>query len=117
MIAINADGSITLKPGCVGQLCVSAGSTDHAAYYIANKRPDGTVVVFEVDRATHNRIVADAVPQLNAPRGVPQIVDQTKSGTSISLQLPDFYAKLMVQNASKGRVLSQEDFLREFGTQ
>lgn len=109
-LTVNADGSVTITPGCSGAICVSTGSADHAVYYISQRRPDGDVVVFEVDRATHNEIMQVAVPQAGN-RGAPvQIVDPTTSGGAISLQLDQFYSDLMAKASSKGRVLTQQEF-------
>ncbi|ENN88485.1 filamentous hemagglutinin family outer membrane protein [Rhizobium freirei PRF 81] len=115
-LTVNADGSVTISPGCTGSICVSTGSADHAAYYLSQKRQDGNVVVFEVDRTTHNEIMKMAVPQAGN-RGAPvQIVDPTTSGSAISLQLDQFYSDLMAKASSKGRVLTQQEFSNEFGS-
>ena len=115
-LTVNTDGSVTISPGCTGSICVSTGSADHAAYYISQRRQDGNVVVFEVDRTTHNEIMKMAVPQ-SGNRGAPvQIVDPTTSGNAISLQLDQFYSDLMTKASSKGRVLTQQEFSNEFGS-
>lgn len=54
-INVNSDGSVTINSGCSGQLCVSANGPNHAAYYLTNRRQDGSVVVFEVDAKLHKR--------------------------------------------------------------
>lgn len=46
------------------------GSADHASYFLTNKRPDGSVVVFEVDAGLHKQIMDSAIPQRPVP-GVP----------------------------------------------
>lgn len=112
-LSVNADGTVSINPECSGQLCVSVEGPDHAAYYLSNNRPDGTVVVFEVDRATHNRIMEAAVDQNRARSAPVQITDRNTPGTSI--QLNDVFAELMASGSSKGRVLSQQEFLNEFG--
>ncbi|ODS22572.1 hypothetical protein AB835_13445 [Candidatus Endobugula sertula] len=116
-ITANTDGSISINPGCSGQLCVSVGNSDHATYFLTNKRADGSVVVFEVDAKLHKEIMDSAVPQRPIP-GVPrnpdapQIVDPNQPGTAI--QLPKVWESLLENNSSNARVLTQDEFLKEF---
>lgn len=111
-LIVNADGTVSIAPGCTGSICVSVGDADHAAYYLSNKRPDGTVVVFEVDRTMHNQIMESAVDQFgNSGAGV-KITDKTTPGTSI--ELDQVYSELMTSGSSNGRVLTQQEFLDEF---
>ncbi|VXC48117.1 conserved hypothetical protein [Enterobacterales bacterium 8AC] len=118
-INVNSDGSVTINSGCSGQLCVSTNGPNHAAYYLTNRRQDGSVVVFEVDAALHKQIMDAAVPQRPIP-GVPKdpdapkIVDPTKGQPSVSLELPKVWDRLIEQNSSKARVLTKEEFLNEF---
>ncbi|WP_158114437.1 hemagglutinin repeat-containing protein [Aeromonas veronii] len=118
-INVNSDGSVTINSGCSGQLCVSTNGPSHAAYYLTNRRQDGSVVVFEVDAALHKKIMDAAVPQRPIP-GVPKdpdapkIVDPTKGQPSVSLELPKVWDRLIEQNSSKARVLTKEEFLNEF---
>ncbi|MFP1749388.1 VENN motif pre-toxin domain-containing protein [Lonsdalea quercina] len=119
-INVNADGSVSINSGCSGQLCVSTNGSNHAAYYLTNKRQDGSVVVFEVDVALHKQIMEAAVPQRPIPGvpkdpNAPKIVDPTKGQPSISLELPKVWDRLIEQNSSKARVLTKEEFLNEFG--
>jgi hypothetical protein len=114
-LTVNADGTVSITPGCTGTICVSAGSPDHAGYYISERRPDGNVVVFEVDRATHNQIMEVAVPQRNSAGAPVQIVDETTSGNATSLQLDQVHSQLVTNGSSNGRVLTQQEFLDEFG--
>jgi hypothetical protein len=117
-IAVNVDGSISINPGCSGQLCVSVGNADHANYYLTNNRPDGSVVVFEVDAALHQKIMDSAIPQRPIP-GVPKdplapkIVDPNQPGTA--LELPKIWESLLENNSSNARVLTQSEFFKEFG--
>ncbi|WP_408981245.1 hemagglutinin repeat-containing protein [Pseudomonas sp. B21-028] len=117
-ITANADGSISINPGCVGQLCVSVGNADHANYYLTNRRQDGSVVVFDVDANLHREIMANAIPQEPIPGiprdpSAPKIVDPSKPGTA--LELPKMWESLLEKNSSNARVYSQEAFLKEFG--
>ena len=113
-LMVNADGTVSITPACSGAICVSAGSADHAIYYITNKRSDGSVVVFGIDRTTHNQIMEAAVPQQgNRGAGV-KIVDKTTSGSATSLELDKIYSSLMSSGSSNGRVLTQQEFLNEF---
>ena len=117
-LTANADGSISINPGCTGQLCVSVGDAAHANYYLTNKRPDGTVVVFDVDAKLHSEIMANAVPQrpipgVNRDPSAPKIVDPTKPGTA--LELPKVWESLLEKHSSNARVYSHEEFLKEFG--
>ncbi|MGV2880329.1 filamentous hemagglutinin N-terminal domain-containing protein [Pantoea vagans] len=118
-INVNSDGSVTINSGCSGQLCVSTNGPNHAAYYLTNRRQDGSVVVFEVDAALHKQIMDAAVPQRPIP-GVPRdpdapkVVDPTKGQPSVSLELPKVWDRLIEQNSSKARVLTKEEFLNEF---
>lgn len=92
---------------------MSVGNADHSVYYLSNKRPDGSVVVFEVDRATHNRIMESAVDQFgNSGAGV-KITDKGTPGTSIELNRA--YSEIMTSGSSNGRMLTQREFLNEFG--
>ncbi|MCU1706856.1 cell surface protein, partial [Xanthomonas hortorum pv. pelargonii] len=117
-ITPNADGSITINPGCLGQLCVSVGNSEHAVYYLTNRRPDGSVVVFEVDDVLHNQIMESAVPQRPVP-GIPRDplapkkVDRNQPGTA--LELPRMWESLLEEHSSGARVYSQSEFLKEFG--
>lgn len=112
-LTVNADGSVSITPGCTGSICVSVSNSDHAAYYLSNKRPDGTVLVFAVDRATHNKIMDAAVDQFgNRGAGV-KITDKGTPGTSIELN--QAYSELMLSGSSKGRVVNQKEFLDGFG--
>ncbi|WP_445495105.1 hemagglutinin repeat-containing protein [Photorhabdus sp. SF281] len=119
-ISVNPDGSVTINSGCSGQLCVSTKGANHAAYYLTNRRQDGTVVVFEVDAVLHKKIMDAAIPQRPIPgvprdKNAPKIVDPTKGQPSVALELPKVWDRLIEQNSSKGRVLTKEEFLREFG--
>ncbi len=53
-----------------------------------------------------NRVWSDAY---NAPK----ITDETTAGTS--LELPKIWDSLIEQHSSNARVLSQDEFLKEFG--
>ncbi|MEQ9872782.1 hemagglutinin repeat-containing protein [Pectobacterium brasiliense] len=119
-INVNTDGSVSINSGCSGQLCVSTNGANHAAYYLTNKRQDGSVVVFEVDVALHKQIMEAAVPQRPIPGvpkdpNAPKIVDPTKGQPSVSIELPKVWDRLIEQNSSKARVLTKEEFLNEFG--
>jgi len=119
-ISVNEDGSVTINSGCSGQLCVSTNGPNHANYYLANKRADGNVVVFEVDAALHKEIMASAIQQKpipNVPRdpNAPKIVDPGKGEPSVSLELPKVWDRLIEQSSSKARVLTSKEFVDEFG--
>ena len=119
-INVNSDGSVTINSGCSGQLCVSTNGPNHAAYYLTNRRQDGSVVVFEVDAKLHKQIMDTAVPQRPVPGvpkdpNAPKIVDPTKGQPSVSLELPKVWDKLIEKNSSNARVLTKEEFLHEFG--
>jgi len=118
-INVNSNGTVTINSGCSGQLCVSTNGSNHAAYYLTNRRQDGSVVVFEVDAALHKQIMDAAVPQRPIPGvprdpNAPKIVDPTKGQPSVSLELPKVWDRLIEQNSSKARVLTKEEFLNEF---
>ncbi|WP_407465323.1 hemagglutinin repeat-containing protein [Xanthomonas campestris] len=117
-ITANPDGSITINPGCIGQLCVSVGNSDHAVYYLTQKRPDGSVVVFEVDNVLHDKIMKEVVPQKPIPGvprdpSAPKLVDPSKPGTA--LELPRMWEPLLEKHSSRARIYSQSEFLKEFG--
>jgi len=117
-ITVNTDGSIKINPGCSGQLCVSVGSADHASYFLTNKRPDGSVVVFEVDAGLHKQIMDRAIPQRPIPGiprdpSAPKIVDPNQPG--VALELPKVWESLLEKNSSNARVYSHDEFLKEFG--
>lgn len=114
-ITVNPD---RINAGCSGQLCVSVGNADHPAYFLSNKRPDGSVVVLEVDAKLHQKIMASAVPQRSIPGvprdpSAPKIIDENKPGTA--LELPKVWESLLEQHSSSGRVYSRSEFLKEFG--
>ncbi|BDU09884.1 hypothetical protein PRtIB026_A33380 [Pseudomonas sp. RtIB026] len=116
-ITANSDGSISINPGCAGQLCVSVGNADHATYYLTNKRPDGSVVVFDVDAKLHKEIMEKAVPQRPVPGvprdpSAPKVVDPSKPGTA--LELPRMWEALLEKGSSNARVYTQSEFLKEF---
>ncbi|NWD67998.1 filamentous hemagglutinin N-terminal domain-containing protein [Pseudomonas gingeri] len=117
-ITANPDGSISINPGCSGQLCVSIGNADHAGYYLTNKRPDGSVVVFDIDASLHQEIMNAAIPQRPIPGvprdpSAPKIVDPNQPGTA--LELPKVWEALLEKSSSNARVYSQSEFLKEFG--
>ncbi|WP_288739999.1 hypothetical protein [uncultured Rheinheimera sp.] len=117
-IAVNQDGSISINSGCSGQLCVSTRNAEHASYYLTNRRPDGSVVVFEMDNSLHNFIMEEAVPQRPIPGiardpNAPKIVDDSKPGTA--LELPKMWNSLIEEHSSKAKVYTQEEFLKRFG--
>ncbi len=112
-LVVNADGTVSIVPGCTGAICVSVGNADHAVYYLTNKRPDGSVVVFEVDRATHNRIMGARVPQFGNSGASVKVTDIDTPGMSIELN--QAYSELMASGSSNGRVLTQQEFINEFG--
>ena len=119
-ITVNQDGSVSINSGCQGQLCVSTGSSNHAMYYLTEKRPNGTVVVFGVDKRLHDDIIFSAVPQRLIP-GIardpnsPKIVDDGKGKLSINLELPKVWDRLIEKHSSNGRVLTEQEFKNEFG--
>ena len=117
-ITTNANGTININSGCSGQVCVSVGNSDHATYFLTNKRADGSVVVFEVDAKLHKEIMDNAIPQRPVPGiprdpSAPKIVDPNQPGTA--LELPKVWDKLLEKNSSKARILSAEDYFKEFG--
>lgn len=119
-ISVNSDGSIAINSGCQGQLCVSTQSSNHAMYYLTEKRPNGKVVVFEEDKTLHDEIMKLAIPQKPIPGifrdpNAPKIVDDTKGSPSINLELPKVWDRLLEKHSSKGRVLTEEQFKNEFG--
>ncbi|TCV85781.1 hypothetical protein [Testudinibacter aquarius] len=119
-INVNNDGTITINSGCQGQLCVSAKSPNHALYYLTEKRKNGTVVVFEVDKSLHQEILATAIPQKPIPGiprnpNAPKIVDEAKGNPSINLELPKVWDRLIEKHSSKARVLTEKEFKNEFG--
>lgn len=100
-------------------MCVSTNGPNHAAYYLTNRRQDGSVVVFEVDAAFHKQIMDAAVPQRPIPGmpknpDAPKIVDPTKGQLGFFLELPKEWDRLIAQNSSKACVLTKEEFLNEF---
>ncbi|MEE6076949.1 hypothetical protein, partial [Avibacterium paragallinarum] len=119
-ISVNQDGSISINSGCQGQLCVSTGSSNHAMYYLTERRQNGKVVVFEVDKTLHDEIIKSAIPQKPIPGiprdpNAPKIVDERKGSPSINLELPKVWDRLLEKHSSKGRVLTEEQFKNEFG--
>jgi hypothetical protein len=116
-ITANEDGTITINPGCTGQICVSVGNADHASYYLTNKRPDGSVVVFDVDAGLHKEIMDRVVPQrpvagMTKDPNAPKRVDKDQPG--YSLELPKVWESLLEKNSSNARVYTQAEFFKEF---
>lgn len=119
-IQVQSDGSITINSGCQGQLCVSTNGHNHAVYYLTEKRANGSVVVFEVDKSLHDSIISSAIPQKPIPGiprdpNAPKIVDEKKGQPSINLELPKVWDRLLEKHSSKARVLTQEEFINEYG--
>lgn len=119
-INVNSDGSVSINSGCSSQLCVSTNGPNHAVYYLTNNRPDGSVVMFEIDATLHKQIMGSLVPQKPIPGvpknpNAPKIVDPGTGEPSISIELPKVWDKLIEQNSSKGLVLTEKEFLNEFG--
>ena len=114
-VTVNDDRSISIDSSCPGQLCVSAEAPDHARYFLQNRREGGSVIVFDVNRKTHDQIMSESVDQDLAQfnPGAPKRVDETKPGTS--LELPKKWDRVLEENSSNARVLSQEEFLKEYG--
>ncbi len=117
-ITVNQDGSIKINPGCKGQLCVSTKGAEHAKYYLSEKRPGGTVVVFEVDAKLHEDIMKNLIPQKPAPGTknpphAPKRVDETKPGFSI--ELPEVWNVMLEKSSSKARIMTEDEFTKEFG--
>uniref|UniRef100_UPI000B0ADC88 hemagglutinin repeat-containing protein n=1 Tax=Pseudomonas corrugata TaxID=47879 RepID=UPI000B0ADC88 len=116
-ISANDDGTISINPGCTGQLCVSVGNADHSIYYLTNRRPDGSVVVFDVDAALHKEIMDRVIPQrpvVGIPKDpdAPKRVDKGQPG--YSLELPKMWESLLEKHSSNARVYTQEEFFKEF---
>nr|WP_232924766.1 hemagglutinin repeat-containing protein [Pseudomonas cichorii] len=116
-ITANEDGTITINPGCTGQICVSVGNADHATYYLTNKRPDGSVVVFDIDAGLHKEIMSKVVPQrpvagMTKDPDAPKRVDKDQPG--YSLELPKVWESLLEKSSSNARVYTQDEFLKEF---
>ena len=117
-ITVNQDGSIKINSGCNGQLCVSTKGAEHAKYYLSEKRPGGTVVVFEVDAKLHEDIMKNLIPQKPAPGTknpphAPKRVDETKPGFSI--ELPQVWNVMLEKSSSKARIMTEDEFTKEFG--
>ncbi len=94
------------------------GSADHASYFLTNKRPDGSVVVFEVDAGLHKQIMDSAIPQRPVPGvprdpSAPKIVDPSQPG--VALELPKMWESLLEKHSSNARLYSHDEFLKEFG--
>jgi len=118
-ITVNSDQTISINSGCSGQLCVSTNGPSHALYYLSEKRPDGKVVVFEIDKALHQKILSEAIPQKPIPGisrnpNAPKIVDESKGQPSINLELPKVWDRLLEESSSKARVLTQKEFENEY---
>lgn len=84
------------------------------------KRPDGNVVVFEVDQSLHQKIMSEAIDQRPLPGQIrnpnaPKIVDPNQGKPSVSLELPKVWDSLLEKHSSNARVLTQEEFFHEFG--
>ena len=117
-ITVNQDGSIKINPGCKGQLCVSTKGAEHAKYYLSEKRPGGKVVVFEVDAKLHEDIMKNLISQKPAPGTknpphAPKRVDETKPGFSI--ELPQVWNVMLEKSSSKARIMTEDEFTKEFG--
>lgn len=118
-ITVNSDQTISINSGCSGQLCVSTNGPSHALYYISEKRPNGQIIVFEIDKVLHQKILSEAITQKPIPGiprnpNAPKIVDETKGQPSINLELPKVWDRLLEENSSKARVLTQKEFENEF---
>jgi filamentous hemagglutinin len=85
---------------------------------LTNKRPDGSVVVFDVDAGLHKEIMDRVIPQKPVP-GFPRDPDAPKrvdpGQPGYSLELPKVWESLLEKNSSNARVYTQDEFLKEFG--
>lgn len=88
-------------------LNISTNNKLHADYFIANKRPGGEIIEFEVPKWLDDQIKAAAVPQYKAPSNLsnvtgdaPKIVDPMQPGNPF--ELPSKWHKLIEQNYIKG---------------
>ncbi|MEZ6189117.1 MAG: hypothetical protein R3F62_29475, partial [Planctomycetota bacterium] len=113
LITLLEGGAVKIEPVTLN---VSTGTLDHARHFLEN-RPGARVVAFEVPLWLHERMVAEAIPQLgyrtnprNQGRTAPKIVDPTTPGESY--ELPKKWAIEFGQNASRGRVLGPEELQR-----
>lgn len=82
---------------------------------MTNKRPDGSVVVFDIDAKTHKEIMDRVIPQHSdgpRDRDAPKRVDEGQPG--YSLVLPKIWESLLENSASNARVYTQDEFLKEF---
>ncbi|MCA8923275.1 MAG: hypothetical protein KDD82_15775 [Planctomycetes bacterium] len=110
---VSLDGSrVTIEHATLN---VSTGSLDHARHFLQN-RPGAQVVAFDVPLWLHEKMVAEAIPQLgyrtnpqNQGKTAPKVVDPTTPGDSY--ELPKRWARLFGEHASNGRVLSAEALL------
>lgn len=96
---------------------MSVGNADHSIYYLTNRRPDGSVVVFDVDAALHKEIMDRVIPQrpvVGIPKDpdAPKRVDKGQPG--YSLELPKMWESLLEKHSSNARVYTQEEFFKEF---
>lgn len=69
---------------------MNIGSADHACCFLTNKRPDGSVVVFDIDAKLHKKIMSSVIPQPPVPGvprdpSTPKIVNQNQSGIALEL--------------------------------
>lgn len=85
---------------------------------MSERRPGGQVVVFEIDTKVNNDIMKNLVPQKPAPGtknhpNAPKLVDINKPGFAI--ELPEVWNERLEKGSSKGRVMSQDEFFKEFG--
>lgn len=72
-------------------------------------------MVFEVNEKTHKEIMDNLIPQRKASLypNAPKVTDENKPGTSI--ELPQIWNKVLEQNSSNARILTEEKFIKEFG--
>ena len=83
---------------------------------MTNKRPDGSVVVFDVNAGLHKEIMDRVVPQrpvagMTKDPDAPKRVDKDQPG--YSLELPKIWESLLEKNSSNARVYTQDEFFKE----
>lgn len=116
-LTVNRDGGISINNQCSGQLCISINGPSHASYYL-NNRQGGNVTVFDISGEFKQQLIDSLVLQQGAKgTNSPKITDVGKGSPSISIELPRSWNKKLEQHSSNGRVLSQEEFNKEFNNE
>ena len=104
LIHIDSNGNVKIKEKTLN---ISLGNSDHAKYYLKERRPGAVIVSFEIPKWLQDFIEETSIPQTGSTSNImnqgglaPKLTDSTTPGTSY--ELPPIWAKWLEENAIPG---------------